>query len=82
MRRCFQKPLREMMAYKFGESAQNFEDAFNWVYYSPIKEWKERIHCVSQCWSQTTAPAITKPITKIDMDRAVKLFYAFKEQRE
>ena len=82
IKRLFRKWLRFHLCKKFGEHTQNFEQAYNWVYYSPMKEWKTRIRCVSQCWSQTTTPTIVGPITKIDMNRAVELFYAIKEQSE
>lgn len=43
IKRLFRTWLRIKMFYILGESCTNFEECFNWVYNSPIIEWKYRV---------------------------------------
>lgn len=43
----FRTWLRIKMFYILGESCTNFEECFNWVYNSPIIEWKYRVYFCS-----------------------------------
>lgn len=66
--------LKRKMRKKFDESAIHFNEAFEWVSDSPMREWKTKIGCISQCWSRTTTPNLGLPITKIDLQRAIRMF--------
>lgn len=45
IKRLFRTWLRVQLYKKIGESI-NFEEAFLWIYNTPIFEWKLRIYCV------------------------------------
>lgn len=47
IKRLFRTWLRIKMFYILGESCTNFEESFNWVYNSPIIEWKYRAYLCS-----------------------------------
>ena len=46
IKRILKTKLRVYLYKSIGEAA-NFESAFNWVYTSPIWEWKLRVLCLS-----------------------------------
>ena len=46
IKRLLKTKLRVYLYKSIGEAA-NFESAFNWVYTSPIWEWKLRVLCLS-----------------------------------
>ncbi len=71
--------LKRKMRKRFDESAHNFEEAYKWVSDSPVREWKIKIRCVSQHWCSTTYPNQDLPIIKIDLQRAIRMFYALKK---
>lgn len=70
------------MAKKFGESSRQFEEAFMWVYNSPIREWSLKLHCLSAKWySQIVCDSGKCKETKvIRLDRAKDLFLSLKKK--
>ncbi|GEM_PF-6593781 len=72
--------LKRKMRKRFGESALHFNEAFEWVSDSPMREWKTKIGCISQCWSRTTYPNRDLPIIEINLQRAIRMFGTFKNK--
>ncbi len=77
IKKIFRTKLRVYLYKNIGEVV-NFEDAFSWVYTSPIWEWKLRVACIS---NTTVYPILNNmyQAKQADLDKASELWKFFHE---
>lgn len=77
IKKIFRTKLRVYLYKNIGEVV-NFEDAFSWVYTSPIWEWKLRVLCIC---NTTFCPIIDNKYLprQADLEKASELWKFFHE---
>lgn len=69
IKRLFRTWLRYKLVRMIGERETNFEEVFEWIYNSPIKDWKMMLYLAKKC-DRLIDPLSHSLDSEVDLHRA------------
>ncbi len=78
IKRLFRTWLRYKLVRVIGERETNFEEVFEWIYNSPIWEWKIRLY-LSKRYDHLVDIHSISCVGEVDLDKAKKLLNFIKQ---